>query len=47
LLVVTSLVYSDLLVAPQPAHGVALAGEQLLRQQADAVDVEQRAIGIE
>jgi hypothetical protein len=37
----------DLLVAPQRGQGVAAAREQLLGQQPDAVDVEQRAIGVE
>ena len=37
----------DLLVAPQHAQGVALAREQLFGQQAHAVHVEQRAVGIE
>jgi hypothetical protein len=37
----------DLLVAPQHAERVAVAGEQLLREQAHAVHIEQRAIGIE
>jgi len=37
----------DLLVAPQHAKRLALAWKQLFRQQADAVHVEQRAVGIE
>src|SRR6185312_2996246 len=37
----------DLLVAPQHAEVLAAAGEQLLGQLADAVHIEQRAVGVE
>ena len=44
---VTSRVYSICLSRHSTPSAVALAGEQLFREQADAVDVEQRAVGIE
>ena len=37
----------DLLVAPEHAQRFAVAREELLGQQRDAVHVEQRAVGIE
>ena len=37
----------NLLVAPQRGQPRALPGEQLLGEQADAVHVEERAVGVE
>jgi hypothetical protein len=37
----------DLLVAPQQRQAFAVAGKELLGQQADAIDIEQGAVGVE